>query len=216
MKAANFLNILLAIAVVLLSALLYAEKHSRAESAEIAETPVGEGISPSPTGVATNVTIDSTGLAPGVSGFGGPVPVTVELTNGGVASVSPKLPNDETPGFFKRLNEAGLWKAWDGLPVEVAATARVDAVASATYSSAAAIANVRAALAFAAGAEPPTNAPAAPAAERPHGPHGHHGGPHGGPHHRGPSASDAALAALGADASAITLVPPPAAEEEQP
>ena len=74
------------------------------------------------------------------------MPVVVEVKDGVVASVAPKLPNDETPGFFRRLDEAGLWKAWDGLPVEVAATARVDAVTSATYSSKAAIENVRAAL----------------------------------------------------------------------
>ena len=173
MKAANFVNVLLSIAVVILCTLLYAEKKSHAESAEIvyhaesaesaesaekkshaesaefAASPVGVG-EPSPTDGAANVTLDSTGLAPGVTGYGGPVTVTVELTNGVVARVSPKLPNDETPVFFARLEAAGLWQAWDGLPAGVAATARVDAVTSATYSSEAAIANVRAALAAAA------------------------------------------------------------------
>jgi uncharacterized protein with FMN-binding domain len=43
-----------------------------------------------------------------------------------------------------------MWHARDNLPVEVAATTRVDAVTSATYSSEAAIANVRAALSSAA------------------------------------------------------------------
>ena len=162
MKAANFVNVLLSIAVVILCTLLYSEKKSHAESAEkkshaesaefaeFAESSVDEG-EPSPTGCAANVMVDSTGLVPGVTGFGGPVPVTVELTNGVVARVAPKLPNDETPVFFARLEAAGLWQAWDGLPAEVAATARVDAVTSATYSSEAAIANVRAALESAAG-----------------------------------------------------------------
>ncbi len=54
--------------------------------------------------------------------------------------------------FFEMLEEAGLWNAWNGLPVSVAATARVDAVTSATYSSKAAIENVRAALASVPGA----------------------------------------------------------------
>ena len=139
MKAANFLNVLLAIAVVLLSALLYAEKKSHAESESTRHSSLV-------TRHSETAVIDSTGLAPGVTGFGGPVPVTVELTNGVVARVAPKLPNDETPVFFARLEAAGLWKAWDGLPAEVAATTRVDAVTSATYSSEAAIANVRAAL----------------------------------------------------------------------
>ena len=170
MKAANFLNVLLAIAVVLLSALPYAEKRSHAESAEFvshaefAESAESASTAAAPTEEAKvdmttkypNVTIDSTGLAPGVTGFGGPVPVTVELTNGVVARVAPKLPNDETPVFFARLEAAGLWKAWDGLPAEVAATTRVDAVTSATYSSEAAIANVRAALASAGSGNAPT------------------------------------------------------------
>ena len=164
MKAANFVNVLLSIALVILCIELHAERKARARilvghynsncEADFIRTLCAEPEShaeAAPAPAAASVTVDSTGLAPGVTGFGGPVPVLVEVTNGVVAGVSPKLPNDETPGFFKRLDEAGLWKAWDGLPVEVAATARVDAVTSATYSSEAAIANVRAALASAVG-----------------------------------------------------------------
>ena len=159
MKAANFVNVLLSIAVVILCTLLYAEKKSHAESAEknthaeFAEAAEAENTRHSSlvTRHSETAVIDSTGLVPGVTGFGGPVPVTVELTNGVVARVAPKLPNDETPVFFARLEAAGLWQAWDGLPAEVAATTRVDAVTSATYSSEAAIANVRAALESAAG-----------------------------------------------------------------
>ena len=166
MKAANFVNVLLALALVILCIELRAARRALAESAAreshaeaaadtVVSAPAESAESSSAAGHAcpASVTIDSTGLAPGVSGFGGPVPVLVEVKDGVVASVSPKLPNDETPGFFKRLDEAGLWKAWDGLPVGVAATTRVDAVASATYSSEAAIANVRAALEAAAKAE---------------------------------------------------------------
>ena len=103
------------------------------------------------------VLIDSTTLASGVSGYAGPVPVLVRLEGGRVASVTPKLPNDESPMFFAMLDEAGLWRAWDGLTPEVAATSHVDAVTSATYSSRAAIENARAAFAAAAakgGSEP--------------------------------------------------------------
>ena len=142
MKAANFVIELNATRQALAE---FVARESRAQQSTQAESAPAVG--------AASVTIDSTGLAPGVTGFGGPVPVLVEVKDGVVAGVSPKLPNDETPGFFKRLEEAGLWKAWDGLPVEVAATARVDAVTSATYSSEAAIANVRAALEAAAKAE---------------------------------------------------------------
>ena len=112
--------------------------------------------------------IVSTGLAPDGRGFGGPVPVEVRIRDGLVAGVAPILPNDETPMFFALLDEAGLWKAWNGLPPAVAATSRVDAVTGATFSSRAAIANVRAALASAvaegAGA-PPASAAAPPSAK---------------------------------------------------
>ena len=96
--------------------------------------------------------IDTTTLAPDISGYGGPVPVAVTIRDGVVTEVRPVLPNDETPLFFGTLEEAGLWKKWNGLPVEVAVTTRVDAVTGATYSSNAAIANVRTALATAASA----------------------------------------------------------------
>lgn len=143
MKTSNFLNLVLAGALVLLAAKLH-----------FVGDCIGAG---APAG---GTVIDSTGLAPNARGFGGPVPVEVEIRDGKVARVAPKLPNDETPGFFQRLADTGFWQSWDGLPVEVAATSRVDAVTGATYSSEAAIANVRAALAAAGGRAP---APAEPA-----------------------------------------------------
>ncbi len=91
--------------------------------------------------------VNSASLAPKVSGYGGSVPVEVTVRDGRVEGVRPVLPNDESPLFFGTLEEAGLWKAWNGLSVTVAATSHVDAVTGATYSSTAAIANVRAALA---------------------------------------------------------------------
>lgn len=208
MKAANFLNLLLAAALVLLCAKLYFL--SPPAVAPAAAAPAATEAAPA----SGSVSIDSTDLAPGVSGFGGPVPVVVELQDGVVSRVTPKWPNDETPAFFKKLDEAGLWQAWDGLPAEVAATARVDAVASATYSSEAAIANVRAALAVAAGQ--PREAAQSAAARKPQGgPHGFHGppgGPHGNPFAASASASDFALAALGPDAATAVAaaVPSPA------
>jgi uncharacterized protein with FMN-binding domain len=174
-KTSYLLNVLLAAALLLLCAKL------RLQSPPPPADPAAPA-SGSP------LVIDSTSLAPGVAGYAGPVPVEVEIRDGLVARVSPKLPNDETPAFFERLEAAGFWQSWDGLPVAEAATARVDAVASATYSSRAALANVRAALAAAAGlpsAPPPAD----------HGP-----------------AGDLSLTVLGPDAaSAIAAqVPPPA------
>ena len=138
MKAANFLNVVLALALLILCAKLHALAGGAAPAPD----------APAPAAPAVQI-IDSTALAPGATGFAGPVPVEVEIREGVVARVSPKLPNDETPAFFDRLEAAGFWQSWDGLPVAEAATARVDAVTSATYSSKAAIAHVRAALASA-------------------------------------------------------------------
>lgn len=141
MKTSTFLNVVLAAALVLLAA-----KLRFVGTCGAADAP--ESAAAAPAGAAV---FDSTGLVPGVRGYGGPVPVEVEVRDGRVARVAPKLPNDETPAFFGRLEEKGFWRSWDGLPVEVAATSRVDAVTGATYSSEAAIANVRAALAIASG-----------------------------------------------------------------
>ena len=194
MKAANFLNIVLALALLILCVKLHF----------MGDPPAAAPVLAEPAAPSVQI-IDSTELASGVSGFGGPVPVEVEIRDGVVARVSPKLPNDETPAFFERLEAAGFWNSWDGLPVEEAVTARVDAVTSATYSSKAALAHVRAALASAAGL--PAPAPE-PAAEAPAARHHHHAPPRA----DAPSASpsDYALSALGVDASALTLVPPPA------
>ena len=115
---------------------------SGAESAAAVEAEADD--QPSSEGIRI---IDSTGLAPDIVGYEGPVPVLVRIgADNRVESVEP-LPNEETPFVFRTLETEGFWQSWDGLPVEVAATTRVDAVTSATYSSLAAIENVRAALA---------------------------------------------------------------------
>ncbi len=89
--------------------------------------------------------VNSTDLAPGVAGYGGPVPVKVWISEGRVDSIVP-LPNNETPGFFKRLENEGLLKSWDGKEIAEGANMKVDAVSGATFSSEALIANVRASL----------------------------------------------------------------------
>jgi uncharacterized protein with FMN-binding domain len=148
MKAANFLNVLLAVAVVLLCAKLYlVEARMARDAGGSAAAPAIAGEPPAAPGEEETVVVESAGA----TGYGGPVPVVVEVKDGVVVRVSPKLPNDESPMFFRKLEEVGLWRAWNGMTVEEASTAKVDAVASATYSSEAAIANVRAAVAAAAG-----------------------------------------------------------------
>lgn len=106
----------------------------------------GAETSPLRAGPEGTTVVDTSRLEGGASGYGGPVPVEVAVREGRVVSVAPVLPNDETPMFFGLLDEAGFWHAWDGLGVEEALTVEVDAVASATYSSRAAMENVRMAL----------------------------------------------------------------------
>lgn len=92
--------------------------------------------------------INTTDLAPGVLGYGGPVPLEIYLTDGRIDSIH-SLPNSETPTFFGHLEEQGLTKAWNGKTLEEAAEMKVDAVSGATYSSKAYIANVRAGVDYA-------------------------------------------------------------------
>lgn len=78
----------------------------------------------------------------GVEGYNGPVPVEIEIKDGVVASVK-ALDNEETPGFFKRVVEGGLFECWNGKSAAEGATMQVDGISGATYTSNAVIANVR-------------------------------------------------------------------------
>lgn len=92
-----------------------------------------------------SLVVNTTDLCRDVTGYGGPVPVEIYLSDGRIDSVR-ALPNSETPSFFARLEQAGLTRAWDGLTPDDAARLQVDAVTGATYSSRAFITNVRAGI----------------------------------------------------------------------
>lgn len=94
--------------------------------------------------------INTTAIGENISGYGGPVPVEIFVTGGVIDSVR-ALPNSESPGFFAKLENGGLTRAWDGRTLDEAATLEVDAVSGATYSSRAFIANVKAGAAYAQG-----------------------------------------------------------------
>ncbi len=82
-----------------------------------------------------------------VKGYHGPTPLYLLLsTEGKVEAILP-MNNEETPSFFSRLEEEGLFKAWNGKTVAEATEAEVDAVTGATFSSRSVIQNVRTALA---------------------------------------------------------------------
>lgn len=96
--------------------------------------------------------VNTSTLAQDVSGYGGPVPLHVYVSKGRVDSVA-AMPNAETPGFFKRVEKAGLLKAWDGKTLAEAAEITPDAVSGATFSSNAVIANAKAGISHAMGRE---------------------------------------------------------------
>lgn len=88
------------------------------------------------------VVVNTTDICPDVIGFAGPTPVEITVTDGKITSVKP-LPNDETPGYFRKLTTSNFFKNWDGLTLKQAVDKKVDAISGATYSSRAIIENVR-------------------------------------------------------------------------
>lgn len=96
--------------------------------------------------VGDTTVINTSSIAPDIIGYGGPVPVEISIVDGRIDHVEP-LPNSETPGFFKRVIESGLFDSWNGMTPTEAINAKVDGVTGATFSSRAAIDNVKAGLA---------------------------------------------------------------------
>lgn len=86
-------------------------------------------------------------LAKDVQGYGGPVPLRIRVSKGGVVDSIVAEPNAETPDFFN--NASTLLGKWQGKTVDEAMAEEVDAVTGATFSSRAIIANVQRGLAYA-------------------------------------------------------------------
>ncbi len=90
--------------------------------------------------------VDTTTLGKDVQGFNGPTPLKIYIKGGKILKVE-ALPNEETPRFFEMV-ERGLLDKWNGMSADKAATAKVDAVSGATYSSNAVKENVRLGVAY--------------------------------------------------------------------
>lgn len=86
-------------------------------------------------------------LAKDVQGYGGPVPLRIRVSKGGVVDSIVAEPNAETPDFFNHAST--LFGQWQGKTVDEAMAEEVDAVTGATFSSRAIIANVQRGLAYA-------------------------------------------------------------------
>ena len=70
-----------------------------------------------------------------IKGYAGRTPLLIALGNDGKIVKIKMLDNQETPGFLKRVNNAGYLESWNGLTVDEALQKKVDAVSGATYSS---------------------------------------------------------------------------------
>lgn len=70
-----------------------------------------------------------------VKGFNGPTPLLIALDNEGRIMSVKMMDNQETPRFAERVDEGGLYEAWNGLTVEEAISKEVDAISGATYTS---------------------------------------------------------------------------------
>lgn len=82
----------------------------------------------------------------GIKGYAGETPVVVAFDTKKVIVGVYLLPNQETPKFARRVEEAGFYKNWNGLTAKKALKKEVDAVTGATFTSMAVANSVRAAL----------------------------------------------------------------------
>ncbi len=97
-------------------------------------------------GRALGVVVNSAAYAGDVQGFAGPTPLYVYIDQSGKVAAIAAADNSETPDFFNRAFSS-LVENWKGKDVQEAASAEVDAVTGATFSSKAITANVQSALA---------------------------------------------------------------------
>ena len=92
-------------------------------------------------------TVDTTTLSKDVKGYNGPTPLMITIEKDKVVKVE-ALKNEETPGFFRRMTDAGMLNRWNGMTVDEALASNVDAVSGATFSSNAVKENMRLGLQY--------------------------------------------------------------------
>lgn len=109
-----------------------------------AQTANNDTLSVMPDGA---IVVNTRLLAKDVQGYGGPVPLRICVSKGGVVDSIVAEPNAETPDFFNHAS--ALLGKWQGKTVDEAMAEEVDAVTGATFSSRAIIANVQRGLAYA-------------------------------------------------------------------
>ncbi len=85
--------------------------------------------------------VNTTTLAKDVKGYRGNTPICIHIKRNKVVKVE-ALSNKETPSFFDKVKQSLLDK-WNGMKANKAATATVDGVSGATFSSKAVKENVK-------------------------------------------------------------------------
>lgn len=118
--------------------------HDLRETHSSATQQHGDTLSLQPDG---SVVVNTKPLAKDVSGYGGPVPLTIHISKDGIVTKIEAQPNSETPDFFDSAKD--LFASWQGKTVDEAMNEKVDGVSGATFSSKAIIENVRRGLAYA-------------------------------------------------------------------
>lgn len=98
--------------------------------------------------VKDTLVIDTRSLGAEIYGYADVTPLEIRIFDDKVVSVK-ALPNKETPGFFRRVENSEIFTRPVGLSVDEALALELDAVSGATYSSKAVIENLRLGLAAA-------------------------------------------------------------------
>lgn len=92
-----------------------------------------------------SVQTNTTELAKDLIGYGGTVPLEINLEDGKVKNIK-TLPNSNTPDFFQEAS--AILAKWNGHTIEEAAKLKVDCMLGATFSLKAIIGNVQRGLQY--------------------------------------------------------------------
>ncbi len=91
--------------------------------------------------------VSSKPASDGIRGYAGETPVMVAFDAKKKIKGVYLLQNQETPGFVRRVEQAGFFDQWNGLTVKKALKKKVDTVSGATFTSRAVVQSVQAVLA---------------------------------------------------------------------
>lgn len=92
--------------------------------------------------------INTTEIGKDIIGYGGPTPVEIYIKDGKIEKIK-ALPNQETPEFYGAVRNSDILESLDGMTLQEASGAKIDAVSGATYSSAAVINNIKTGINYA-------------------------------------------------------------------